>query len=158
MRSSALLASALGFIVATGCTSARSPAEDSSVAADGVRASVTVVRRHLENEQVNLYPIPRGYEPGIDAERALTLGLEQLSGRPRVTEARLYLGEFRIYGMPDPAIPAWVMVVGPSSAWCEPANVATGSSGPGGATHPSDTACYLGVVLNADTGAFVVAG
>jgi hypothetical protein len=98
----------LGFIVATACTSARGPAEGSSVAAGGVRASVTVVHRHLENEQVNLYPIPKGYEPGIDAERALTLGLEQLSGRPRVTEARLYLGEFRVYGTPDSAIPAWV--------------------------------------------------
>lgn len=74
-----------------------------------------------------------------------------------MTEAKLFLGEFRVYGKPDPAIPAWVMVVGPSGAWCNPENVGTGTSGSGGATQPSDTACYFGVVLNADTGAFVVA-
>jgi hypothetical protein len=158
VRSSAALASVLGLIVATGCTSAPSRAEGSSVTAHGAQADVTVVHQHLENGQVDLYPIPDGYEPGVDAERALTLGLEQLGGQPRVTKAQLYLGEFRIYGTPESAIPAWVMVVGPSSAWCVPATLGTGSSGSGGATQPSETACYFGVVLNAGTGAFVVAG
>jgi len=119
---------------------------------------VTVVHQHLETPQVDLYAIPDGYEPGVQAERALSLGLEQLSDPARVSRAHLYLGEFWVHGTSESAIPAWVMVVGPSLTWCSPSSDPSPGPASANGAEPSAVACYFGVVINADTGDLVVEG
>ncbi len=158
MRGSALL---VAFSVAIGfasCTRSSSSVETSSVAVQGVHATITVVHQHLANKQVVLYAIPDGYVPRVQAERALSFGLAQLGDPARVKKAHLYLGEFWVHGTSDSAIPAWVMVVGPSGTWCIPRFGLSPGSGAEDGTTPSAGACFFGVVINADSGEFVVEG
>lgn len=158
MRRSAVVAAVSITLASAGCTSSSSSGEGSSVAADGVHAIVTVVHQHLETQQVDLYAIPDGYAPRVQAEQALSLSLAQLSDPGRVSSAHLYLGEFWVYGTSESAIPAWVMVVGPSRTWCSPNSGPTPGASSATETEPSAVACYFGVVINADTGNFVVEG
>jgi len=143
-------------MASAGCTSSSSSGEGSPVAAQGVHAIVTVVHQHLETQQVDLYAIPDGYEPRVQAERALSLGLAELSDPARVSSAHLYLGEFWVYGTSESAIPAWVMVVGPSRHWCSPSSGQSPGPASANGAEPSAVACYFGIVINADTGDFVV--
>ncbi len=145
MRGPALLvvvSVAVGF---AGCTSSSSSDETSSVRVQGVRATITVVHQHLANKQVALYATPDGYVPRVQPERALSLGLAQLGDPTRVKNAHLYLGEFWVHGTSESAIPAWVMVVGPSGTWCIPRFGPSSGSDAEDGTTLSASACYFGV-------------
>jgi hypothetical protein len=96
---------AISIAMATaGCTSSFSSGEGSPVAAHGVHAIITVVHQHLETQQVDLYAIPDGYAARVQAQRALSLRLAQLSDPARVSSAHLYLGEFWVHGTSESAI------------------------------------------------------
>lgn len=132
-------------------------ASGTSVTHGHTRATVTIVHRHLKNAQVDLYPIPSGYTPRIDAGHALRLALAQLNPSLRIRHAHLYLGEFQVYGTAGSATPAWVMVVGPSPSWCQPMfGPGLGVSPPPPSAHPSS--CTFGVVIDANTGGLIVEG
>jgi hypothetical protein len=158
MRRSAVVAAVSIAMASAGCTSSSSSGERSPVEAHEVHAIVTIVHQHLATQQVDLYAIPDGYEPRVQAERALSLGLAQLSDPARISSAHLYLGEFWVHGTSESAIPAWVMVVGPSRNWCPPSSGAAPGQASANGAEPSAVACYFGVVINADTGDFVVEG
>jgi hypothetical protein len=127
------------------------------VTAQGAQATVTVVHHHLVNAQVELWGVPIGFSPAIGASEALSLTLHQLGSDVPLDDAHLYLGMFRVHGTPTSAIAAWVLVIGPSGALCGP------TSGTGGMTavptrDPSAAGCFLGVTIDATSGAFIVAG
>lgn len=158
MRGPALLVVVSVAVAFAGCTSPSSSDETSSVRVQGVRATITVVHQHLANKQVALYATPDGYVPRVQPERALSLGLAQLGDPTRVKNAHLYLGEFWVHGTSESAIPAWVMVVGPSGRWCIPRFGPSSGSDAEDGTTLSASACYFGVVINAGSGEFVVEG
>jgi hypothetical protein len=128
------------------------------VAAQGVHGSITVVHQHWATKQVDLYAIPDGYAPRVQAERALTLGLAEVRDPTGINSAHLYLGEFWVHGTSESAIPAWVMVVGPSRTWCPPSSGPSPGSGSASANGAESSAAarYFGVVINADTGNLIV--
>lgn len=143
-RTLLLAALALAF---AGCSSTSSPGEQSFITTHGTHATVTVVHEHLATEQVDLYAIPDGYEPPVQADEALSLGSAQLRDPARVKDAQPYLGEFWVDGTSASAIAAWVIVFGPSSMWCTP--ILGPSPGPGASNTPNASAppCYFGVVI-----------
>ena len=126
--------------------------------AGNVQARVTIVHSDLVDGDVHLFPLPPGYTPQVKASRALDLGLRQFSHPAATSGARLYLGEFRVHGTPQSAVPR---VGSPGQRPCSvvrprkwPAPM-PGQASP--RPYPTGT-CRFGVVMNADTGSLVVEG
>ena len=120
----------------------------------GSATTVTVLHSGLRNSEVDLLGLPAGYRPRISPQQALEAAIHQLAAGMRPRTAHLYLGRWPHRGAEyDRAV--WVAVF-PGVA-CQPV---IGPSPQPGFRAPSSRCGSqgLGVVLDARTGTFIVAG
>jgi hypothetical protein len=113
--------------------------------------TVTIVHQAIATPDVSLDAVPTDFVPGVSADKALSLALAQITWRPQ--HAHLYLGT-----RADKEL-AWVAVFTPAP--CMPAlGPSPVSSSPQSSPSPpaSPPTCSFGVVLDANSGAFVVEG
>jgi hypothetical protein len=119
---------------------------------DGIDVTVTIVTQPLADPRLD--PIPAGFTPKVTADQALSRALAEIGWHP--SQAHLYLGTGHyLDGGKTPEV-AWVAQFTPAP--CEPMFGPSPLPGitPSLAPTSSPQECEFGVVLDANTGAFVV--
>ena len=146
-----LLLISAAVLAASSCANRPTGSSADVIRTDGMDVTVTIIHQAIATPDVRLDALPANFVPGVSADKALSLALAQITWRPQ--HAHLYLGT-----RADQEL-AWVAVF--TDAPCNMSfGVGSLLSSPQSSPSPpaSPPSCSFGVVLDANSGAFVVEG